>query len=117
MKIITGYDESPASLGKYLEKEFSKNLPIKGHEELSAIQIHSSYENVTQKISLSTKSIVDFRMITLNDRFNAHLGAVCTPWDNKIFIADPNSFGVRRAFLHKYTTIYLLRRCKISNNR
>ncbi|KAF0147103.1 MAG: hypothetical protein FD188_3549, partial [Ignavibacteria bacterium] len=81
-------------------KEFAKNLPIKGHEELSACQIHSSYDNVTQKISLSTKCIVDFRMITLNERLNAHIGAVCTPWDNKIFITDPNCFGVRRAFLH-----------------
>ena len=29
MKIPTGYYDSPASLGKYLEKEFAKNLPIK----------------------------------------------------------------------------------------
>ena len=90
-----------------MEKEFAKNLPIKGHEELSACQIHSSYDNVTQKISLSTNSIVDFRMITLKERLNAHIGAVCTPGDNKIFIAHPNSLGVRRAFLHKYTTMYL----------
>ena len=83
MKIPTGYYDSPASLGKYLEKEFSKNLPINRHEEISACQIHSSYDNVTQKISLSTKCIVDFRMITLNERLNAHIGAVCTQWDNK----------------------------------
>ena len=73
MKIPTGYYDSPASLGKYLEKEYARNLPIKGHEENSACQIHSSYDNVTQKISLSTKSIVDFRMITLNERLNAHI--------------------------------------------
>ena len=66
MKIPTGYYDSPARLGKYLEKEFAKNLHIKGPEELSACQIDSSYENVTQKISLCTKCIVDFRMITLN---------------------------------------------------
>ena len=120
MKIPTGYYDSPASLGKYLEKEFAKNLPIKGHEELSACQIHSSYDNVTQKISLSTKSIVDFLMISLNERLNAHIGAVCTPWDNKMFITDPNCFGVRRAFLHKCPSndyVYPQRRSKISNNR
>ena len=50
MKIHTGYFDSHASLWKYLEKEFAKNLHIKCHEELSAIQIHSSYDNVTQKI-------------------------------------------------------------------
>ena len=60
MKIPNGCYPTPASLGKYLEKEFAKNLPIKGHAELSACQIHSSYDNVTQKISLSTKFIVDF---------------------------------------------------------
>ena len=31
MKIPTGYYDNPASLAKYLEKEFAKNLPIKGH--------------------------------------------------------------------------------------
>ena len=55
MKIPTGYSDSHASLGKYLEKEFAKNLRIKVHKELSAYQIHSSYGNVTQKISLSNK--------------------------------------------------------------
>ena len=54
MKIPTGYYDSPASLGKYLEKEFAKNLPIKGHEELIACQIHRSYNNVTKNISFST---------------------------------------------------------------
>ena len=107
MKIATGYYDSRASLGKYLEKAFVKNLPITGHEELSACQIQSSYDNVTQKISLSTKCIVDFRMFTLNERLNAHIGAVCTSGDNKMWINDPNSFGVRRAFLHKYTTMYI----------
>ena len=107
MKIPTVYYDSPVSLGKYLEKEFAKNLPIYGHEEVSACQIHSSYANVTQKISLSTKSIVDFLMITLNEPFNAHLGAGCTPCDNKFFITDPNCLGVRRAFLNKYTTMYI----------
>ena len=42
MKIANGFYDSPASLGKYLEKEFSRGLPIKGHEERSACQIHSS---------------------------------------------------------------------------
>ena len=42
MKIPTGYYDNPASLGKYLQKEFAMNLPINGHEELSACQIHSS---------------------------------------------------------------------------
>ena len=107
MKIPKGYYDSPPCLGKYLENEFARNLPIKGHEELSACQIHSSYDNVTQKISLSTKNIVDFRMINLNERFTSHIGAVCTPWDGKIFIIDPNCFGTRRAFLHKYSTMYI----------
>ena len=107
MKILTGYYDNPASIGKYLEKELSKNLPIKGHEEVSACQIHSSNDNVTKRISFSTKCIVDFSMITLNERLNAHLGAVCTPWENKIFITDTNCFGVRRTFLHKYTTMYI----------
>ena len=107
MKIPTGYYDSPDSLGQYLENEFARNLPIKDHEERSAFQIHSLYDNVTQKISFSTKSIVDFRMIPLNERFNAHIGAVCTPGDNKILTTYPNCFGVRRAFLHKYTTMYI----------
>ena len=77
-------------VGKYLEKEFAKNIPIKGDEELSACQIHCSDDNAPQNISLSTKCIVDFRMITLNERLNAHIGAVCTPWDNKMFIPDSN---------------------------
>ena len=64
MKINKGYYDSPAGLGKYLEKEFARNLPIKGHEERSACQIHSLYDNHSQKISLSKKRIVDFRMIT-----------------------------------------------------
>ena len=46
-------------------------------------------------------------MITLNDRLNAHIGAVCTPWENKMFITDANYFGVRTAFLHKYKTLYI----------
>ena len=90
-----------------MEKEFAKNLPIKGHEELRACQIHRPYDNVTKKISLSTKKIFDFRVIPLNVHFNAHLGAVFRPWDNKIFIIDPNCFAVRRAFLDKYTTMYI----------
>ena len=90
MKIPTGYYDSPASLGKYLEKEFAKNLPNKWHEELSACQIHSSYVNVTQMISLSTKCIVDFRMNTLKELLSAHNGAVRTLWHNKIFITDHN---------------------------
>ena len=107
MKKPTGYDDSPVRLGKYLEKEFSKNLPIKGHYDLSACQIHSSYDNVTQRISLSTKCIVDFHMSSLNGPLIAHIGAVCTPCDNKIFITDPYCFGVRRAFLQKYRTMYI----------
>ena len=90
-----------------MEKEFSRNLPNKGHEEQNVCQIHSSYDNVTQKISLSTKNIVDFRMISLNERFSSHIGAVCTPWDGKIFITDPNCFGTRRAYLHKYSPMYI----------
>ena len=104
MKIPTGYYDSPARLGIYLEKEFAKNLPIKGHEELSSCQMHTLSDYVTQMISISTMSLVYFRMITLNERLNAHIGAICTPWDNKIFITDPNCFRVRWAFLHKYTT-------------
>ena len=50
MKIPTGHYDSPDSLGKYLEKEFAKNLPNKGHVELNECQIHSSNDNVTQKI-------------------------------------------------------------------
>ena len=107
MKIPTGYYECPAILEKNLEKEFATNLPIKDHEEVSACKIHSLYDNFSQDISLSTNSIVDFRMITLNDLFISHIGAVCTPWDNRIFITHPNCFGVRSAFLHKYTTMYI----------
>ena len=76
MKIPTGYYDRAASLGKYLQKEFAKNPPIKGHEELSACEIHTFTDTVNLKISLSTKTIVDFRMITLNEHSNAHLGAV-----------------------------------------
>ena len=36
MKIPTGYYDSGASLGKYLEKEFARNPLSKGHAELSA---------------------------------------------------------------------------------
>ena len=50
MKIPKGYYASPACLGKYLENEFARNLPIKDLEELRAGQIHCRYENVTQKI-------------------------------------------------------------------
>ena len=46
-------------------------------------------------------------MVSLNERFTSHIGAVCTPWDGKIFITDPNCFGTRRAFLHKYSTMYI----------
>ena len=46
-------------------------------------------------------------MITLKERFNAHIGAVCTPGDYKDFITDLNCFVVRRAFLHKCTTMYI----------
>ena len=36
MKIPTGYYDCPICLGKYLEMEFARNLPIKGDEEQSA---------------------------------------------------------------------------------
>ena len=117
LKIPTGYYDSHASLGKYLDNELAKNLPIKGHEELSACQIHCSYDNVTQKISLSTKILVKFRIFPLNDRFTAHIGAGCTPWEIKMFLTDPNCFRVRRAFFsQRHDNIYLLRRSKISNH-
>ena len=85
MKIPTGYYDSPARLGIYLEKEFAKNLPIKGHEELSSCQMHTLSDYVTQMISISTMSLVYFRMITLNERLIT-FGAVCKPGENKIFI-------------------------------
>ena len=107
MKIPTGYYDSHASLGKYLENEFAMNLPIKDHEELSACQIHSFSDNVTLKISLSTNNIVDFRIFPLKERFNAHNRAICTQCDNKIFITVRNCFGNRMAFLHKYRTKYI----------
>ena len=107
MKIPNGYYDSPASLGKYLETEFGSNSPNKGDDELTACQIHRWYDIVTQKISLSDKTIGESRMITLKERFIAHIGAVCTPSENKIFITDTNTFGVRRAFLYKHTIMYI----------
>ena len=56
---------------------------------------------------MSTYSHTASLMITLNERLKEHIGAVWTPWDNKMFISDPNSFRVRRAFLDKYTTMYI----------
>ena len=79
MKISPRYYDSPASLEKYIEREFRSNMPIKGYEELTACQIHSSCESLTQKISLSGKNIVEFRVITLKARFTAHIGSVSTP--------------------------------------
>ena len=73
MKVPTGYYDSPAGRGKDLDKEFVRNVPIKHHKALSSCQIDSFYENVRQKFSLSKKRIVDFRMISLNELFNAHL--------------------------------------------
>ena len=105
MKVHSGYYDRSAILWKYLEMEFAKKLPFKGHEELRAFQIHRSYDNVNKRISISAKTLVDFRMVTLMDRLNAHLGGVCTPCDNKVFIANTNIFVVRRAFLHKCTTM------------
>ena len=117
MKIPTGYYERPASLGKYLKKEFARNLPIKDRAELSACQIHSLYDNVTQKISLSKKGFVDFRMNTLKEPFNAHSGAGCTTWDNKMFITGPNCFGGAKGISSQiHDNVYLLRRSKISNH-
>ena len=105
LKIPNGYYVSPAIHWKYLEKEFARNLPIKGHEEFSACLIKSWNDNHTQKISLSTKNPLDFHMISLMDRFTAHIVAVCSPWDNKTFISYPNCFVLRLAFLHQDTTM------------
>ena len=91
-----------------MEKEFARNLPIKDHEELSACQINSLYDNVIQRISLSTMRISDFRMITLKERFDGHIPAVCTPLDNKTFITYNYCFGIRRRFLYNYRTMYIV---------
>ena len=93
--------------GKYWEREFATNLQIKRQTELSACQIYCSSDNVTKNISLSTKNFIDFRMSTLHERFKAHIGAVCTPWNKNIFITELNCLGVRTAFLHKYNTHYI----------
>ena len=56
MKIPTGYYDNSMSLVKDLEKEFEWNLPFNGHEEISACQIQSSYDNFRQKMSLCKKT-------------------------------------------------------------
>ena len=94
MKIPTGYYDRLGTLGKCLQNEFSRNVPMKGHAEISPCQIDSYHDKITRKVSLSTKNIVDFRMFILN-AFNAHIWAGCTQLANKSFIIDTICFIFR----------------------
>ena len=48
MNIPTQYNDSTANLGRYLENEIARNLPIAANEVLSACHMYILYDSVTQ---------------------------------------------------------------------
>ena len=103
MKMPTTQYDKASRHGK-MKGNFFRKLQIKGHEALTAVNIQRCYGRVTQKISLSSMNIADLRMVSLKERFSAHIRAICTL--RKISIRDTNCFGVENAALHKSTTMY-----------